>query len=65
MRDMHTNGEYKNLTKFDLNDGDTSALVVTNVAQWKKNVPDVYAAFEDCSSFCNSEKVYFGVDIRD
>ena len=65
MRDMYTNGEYKSLTKFDLNDGDTLTLVVTNAAQWKKNAPDVYSAFEDCSSFCNSERVHFGLQIQD
>ena len=65
MRDMYTNGEYESLTKFDLNDGDTFTLIVTNAAQWKKNAPDVYSAFEDCSTFCNSERVHFGLDVRD
>jgi len=65
MRDMFTNGEYKSLTKFDLNDGDTFTLVVINAAQWKENAPDVYSAFEDCTSFCNSERVHFGAEVRD
>ena len=65
MRDMYTNGEYKSLTKFEQNDGDTFTLVVTNSAQWRENAPDVYSAFEDCSSFYNSERVHFGLDIRD
>ena len=65
MRDMYTNGEYKSLTKFDLNDRDTFTLIVTNAAQWKESAPGVYAVFEDCCSFCNSERVFFGLDIRE
>ena len=65
MRDMYTNGEYESLTKFDLNDGDTFNLVVSNAAQWNKNAPDVYSTFEDCSSFRNSERGHFELQIQD
>jgi len=64
MRDMYTNGEYKSLTKFDLRDEDTFTLVVMNAAQWKKNAPEVFSTFEDCSSFCNSERVHFDVQLQ-
>lgn len=65
MRDMYTNGQYDSLTKFDLTDGDVFTLVVTDAAQWKKNAPQVYSAFEDCCTFCNSEEEHFLLDIRD
>lgn len=65
MRDMYTNGEDKSLTKFDLRDGDTFTLVVMNAVQWKKSAPEVFSAFEDCSSFFNSERVHFDVHLQD
>lgn len=65
MRDMHTNGEYKSLTKFDLNDGDSFTLVVTNAAPWKRRAKEVFSAFEDSASFCNAEESHFDVEIRD
>ena len=46
MRDMYTNGRYKSLTKFDLNDGDTFVLTVRRAEQWREAAPDVFAAFE-------------------
>lgn len=65
MRDMYTNGDYKSLTEFDLSDGDTFTLVVTNAAQWRKNADEVFVAFEDCASFCNAEEAHFDVQIKD
>jgi hypothetical protein len=65
MRDMYTNDEYKSLTKFDLRDGDTFTLQVVNAEQWQEIAPEVFSAFEDCSSFCNSETVRFQVQIED
>ena len=49
MSDLFTNGEYKSLTKLNLNDGDTLVLVVQNSDQWKKQSPETYDEFIDCS----------------
>ncbi len=56
MSDMFTNGEYKSLTKFDLNDGDTFTLVVRDSDQWKNQNPDTYTKFIDCLEFVIKER---------
>jgi len=40
-------------------DEDTFTLVVISATQWKKNTPEVFSAFDDCSSFCIRERVRF------
>jgi len=49
MSDLFTNGDYKSLTKLNLNDGDSLVLVVQNSDQWKKQSPESYNEFIVCS----------------
>lgn len=65
MRDMRTNGEYKSLTKFDLNDRDSFTIVVANAAQWKRRAQEVISAFENGASFRNAAETHFDVIIWD
>lgn len=65
MTDMYTNGEYKSLTKFDLQEGDRFLLVIDSAAKWKTNAPEVFSDFEEFSEICNKDTVHFEVRLQD
>ncbi len=58
MTDMYTDGEYKSLTKFDLNEGDTCTLKVINAEEWKNSDLESYEAFIEWSNAANTDKTY-------
>jgi hypothetical protein len=64
MRDMFTNGEYKSLTKFDINDGDSFKLIVINSAMLEIKDPKTYDAFIDGCNFVNEEKPQFELELK-
>ena len=65
MSDMYTNGEYKSLTRFDLDDGDAFLLRIENAGAWKQNDPDSFNSFIEMSLKCNSDKTNFYLELKD
>ena len=65
MRDMYTNEEHKSLTKFNLKDGDKFVLRVVNSKKWQESSPETYAAFLECTNFCNKEGKHFSLELTD
>ncbi len=61
MTDMFNAGEHEGLTRFNLVDGDTFELVISNTQQWKQQAPEVFETFVDCCGACNREKTHFQV----
>jgi RNAse (barnase) inhibitor barstar len=64
MTDMYTNGEYKSLTKFNLNDEDRFILKIINSEEWKKSDPETFNAFIDYCIWSNDERTHFLVEFK-
>ena len=64
MSDLYTSGQYKSLTKFDLNEGDKLILNIFNVVEWRQQSPETFDAFIECSIEVNSEKSSFYMVIK-
>ncbi len=64
MSDLYTNGEYKSLTNFNLNDGDKLILNILNVDVWKKVSLKTFEGFIDCCIEANSARMNFYMVIK-
>ncbi len=58
MTDMYTNGEYKSLTKYDLNDGDRFTLRILHTREFQSKCPEIFEAFIKSSAFANSRSKF-------
>ena len=66
MSDLHTNGEYKGLTKFNLNKGDIFIPRMDNTEAFQKRCPEILSDFVVCAAFVNkrSEFTHFYLELR-
>ena len=64
MTDIYTNGEYKSLTQFNLNDGDRFILKIINCEEWKNSNPLTFDAFIEYCIWSNDEKTHFLVEFK-
>lgn len=64
MSDMYTNGEYKSLTRFDLDEGDAFLLRIENAGTWRRNDPESFNTFIEMSLKCNGDKTHFYLELQ-
>ena len=63
MTDIFTNGDYKSLTKYNLNEGDKFILRIVNAEKWKEQNTDIFNAFIEFCIWSNNEKTNFYLEL--